>query len=107
MAVASVANRVTATSRTKGFFSWNSRLIIAGTLVFAAVLAAGYVGKRRCVGPTFDQAGRSGPDWRIRINADLCYSDIQQMWLGRDINLHVFPYIHGGITSGGQPSLST
>lgn len=77
-------------------------LVVAGTVACAVVLAAGYLGKRRCVGPTFDKAGRSGPDWQIRINGDLCYSDIQQLWLGRGINLHLFPYVHGGITASGQ-----
>lgn len=73
-----------------------------GGLVCAAMLAAGYLNKRRCVGPYFDSAGRSRPDWRIRMNADLCYSDIQQLWLGRDIDLHVFPYVHGGIDAAGH-----
>ncbi len=74
----------------------------AGTVVCALTLLVGFLGKHRCVGPSFDAAGRSGPDWRVRMNADLCYSDIQQLWIGRDINLHVFPYIHGGITAGGR-----
>lgn len=77
-------------------------LILAGALVCAVHLVIGYLNKRRCVGPVFDELGRSGPDWRIRINHDVCYSDIQQLWLGRDVNLHVFPYLHGGISETGQ-----
>lgn len=80
----------------------SARSVFVGAFVCAVVLAAGYYSKRRCVGPLFDAAGRSGPDWRVRVNRDLCYSDIQQLWLGRDINLHVLPYIHGGITATGQ-----
>ena len=60
--------------------------------------AGAYAGKDRCVGPTFDDKGRSTPDYDIRIDRDLCYSDIQYLWLDRDIDKHVFPYVHGGIT---------
>lgn len=77
-------------------------LVLVGTVVCAVALLAGFFHKHRCVGPIFDAAGRSGPNWRVRINADLCYSDIQQLWLGRDVNLHVFPYVHGSLTASGQ-----
>ncbi len=30
-----------------------------------------------------------------------CYSDLQFLWIGRDINNHVFPFIHGGIRPDG------
>ena len=39
---------------------------------------------------------------RIRANRDVCYSDIQKLWLGRDIDLHVFPYLTGSITPEGE-----
>jgi uncharacterized membrane protein len=71
------------------------------TLLTGLALLAGYVNKARCVGPEFDAAGRSGPNYEIRHYRDLCYSDIQHLWLGRDINEHVFPYVHGGITPDG------
>src|ERR1700754_2002282 len=58
--------------------------------------------KARCVGPLFDASGRSAPDYQLRHDRDLCYTDIQHLWLGRDINTHVFPYLHGGITADGQ-----
>ena len=34
------------------------------------------------------------------VDHDVCYSDIQYLWLGRDIDQHVFPYLHGSITAG-------
>ncbi len=67
-------------------------------LLTAVLLVVAYAGKARCVGPTFDDRGRTTPDYDIRIDRDLCYSDIQYLWLDRDIDKHVFPYIHGGIT---------
>ena len=67
-------------------------------LLTAVMLLVAYAGKDRCVGPTFDDKGRSTPDYDIRIDRDLCYSDIQYLWLDRDIDKHVFPYVHGGIT---------
>lgn len=65
-------------------------------------LLLGYTNKARCVGPEFDTLGRSGPDYEVRHDRDLCYSDIQHLWLGRDIDRHVFPYLHGGLTPEGQ-----
>ena len=35
------------------------------------------------------------PTTTVRIDRDVCYSDIQYLWLGRDIDQHVFPYVHG------------
>jgi uncharacterized membrane protein len=67
-------------------------------LLTAVMLLVSYANKARCVGPTFDDKGRTTPDYDIRIDRDLCYSDIQYLWLDRDIDKHVFPYIHGGIT---------
>ena len=70
-------------------------------MLSALTLAAGYANKARCTGPDYDASGRSQPDYQERSYADACYSDIQNLWLGRDINEHVFPYVHGGITSDG------
>ncbi len=64
-------------------------------------LLLGYANKARCVGPLFDESGRSQPDYDIRHDRDVCYSDIQHLWLGRDIDRHVFPYVDGGITDDG------
>ena len=49
--------------------------------------------------------GRSAPDYDVRVDHDVCYSDIQQLWLGRDIDQHVFPYVHG-VDHAGRASWS-
>jgi hypothetical protein len=78
---------------------WSTRVVAAVIVVLTAgMLLVSYAGKARCVGPTFDDKGRTTPDYDIRIDRDLCYSDIQYLWLDRDIDKHVFPYVHGGIT---------
>ena len=33
-----------------------------------------------------------------RTERDFCYSDVQHLWIGRDIDRHVFPYVDGRIT---------
>ncbi len=70
--------------------------ILVTMLLCALTLGAGYANKARCVGPSFDSQGRSEPDFGVRISRDVCYSDIQYLWIGRDIDRHVFPYVHGG-----------
>jgi uncharacterized membrane protein len=77
-------------------------LLAAVVLLTGLTLLAGYANKARCVGPEFDAQGRSGPDFTVRANRDVCYSDIQSLWLGRDIDRHVFPYLTGSITPDGQ-----
>lgn len=77
------------------------RLTVAGlialSLFTALTLAFGYANKARCTGPTFDDSGRSQPSYQARAYGQVCYSDIQDLWVGRDINKHAFPYVHGGI----------
>ncbi|RKT84565.1 glycosyltransferase family 87 protein [Saccharopolyspora antimicrobica] len=68
----------------------------------ALSLALGYANKARCTGPEFDEWGRSGPAYQERAYGDVCYSDIQNLWVGRDIDRHVFPYVHGGIEPDGS-----
>ena len=70
--------------------------VLVTTLLCALTLGLGYANKARCVGPEFDSLGRSGPDYTVRIARDVCYSDLQQLWIGRDIDRHVFPYLSGG-----------
>ncbi len=70
--------------------------VLLTTLLCALTLGLGYANKARCVGPEFDSQGRSGPDYTVRVARDVCYSDIQQLWIGRDIDRHVFPYLSGG-----------
>lgn len=78
---------------------WSTRVVAAViVLLTAGMLFVAYAGKARCAGPGYDVNGRTTPDYPIRIDRDLCYSDIQFLWLERDIEKHVFPYVHGGIT---------
>jgi len=77
-------------------------VVVVLVLLTGFTLLMGYANKARCVGPEFDTAGRSGPDYERRVDHDVCYSDIQQLWLGRDIDHHVFPYVNGSITPDGQ-----
>ncbi len=71
-------------------------------LLTGFTLLLGYENKARCTGPGFDDTGRSTPDYGVRIERDVCYSDIQHLWIGRDIDRHVFPYVSGSITPEGQ-----
>lgn len=75
--------------------------LAAVVLMCGLTLLLGYANKARCAGPEFDAAGRSGPDYSVRYDRDVCYSDIQYLWLGRDIDRHVFPYVSGSITPDG------
>ena len=70
--------------------------VLVTTLLCALTLGLGYANKARCIGPEFDSLGRSEPDYTVRVARDVCYSDIQQLWIGRDIDRHVFPYLSGG-----------
>jgi hypothetical protein len=72
------------------------------TVLCGLTLVLGFVNKDRCTGPTFDKWGRSQPDFDERRYRDVCYSDIQTLWIGRDIDRHVFPYVHGKLTDEGQ-----
>ncbi|WP_216913140.1 glycosyltransferase family 87 protein [Nocardia noduli] len=75
-------------------------LAIAVLLLCGLTLALGYANKARCATGPIDESGRSTIFDTIK-DSDVCYSDIQLLWLGRDIDLHVFPYIDGGITDDG------
>jgi hypothetical protein len=71
-------------------------------LLCGLTLFLGYADKARCTGPGYDAEGRTTPSYEVRRYRDVCYSDIQHLWLGRDINLHVFPYVSGGVDSHGD-----
>lgn len=71
-------------------------------LLCGFTLLLGFANKDRCAGPEFDAWGRSGPDFHERKYADVCYSDIQFLWIGRDVDRHVFPYVHGSINENGE-----
>ncbi|GAA4484217.1 glycosyltransferase 87 family protein [Rhodococcus olei] len=70
------------------------------TLVCGLTLALAYLNKARCAGAPFDGLGRSLVFDRIK-DSSVCYSDIQFLWIGREIDNHVFPYLTGGITDAG------
>lgn len=75
---------------------------LVGLLLCCAVtLVFGFVNKDRCTGPTYNDLGRSA-NFTLRSERDVCYSDIQYLWLGRDVDRHVFPYVDGGIDKAGQ-----
>ena len=65
-------------------------------------LLLGYANKARCAGPEFTDEGRSFPGYDIRIGRDVCYSDIQHLWVPRNLGDHHVPYLSGGITEGGE-----
>lgn len=79
-------------------------LILTVSLLLTLVLMYWcYEVKIKCGGPPFFPDGRSHK-WPVG-DADAvvpCYSDLMYLWIGRDINNHVFPFIHGGINPNGQ-----
>ncbi|MEU0500176.1 hypothetical protein [Nocardia sp. NPDC005998] len=76
-------------------------LAAAVVLLCGLTLALAYLNKARCAGAPFGEDGRSAI-FDVVKDSDVCYSDIQFLWLGRDIDQHVFPYIDGGITDDGM-----
>ncbi|MEV8436242.1 hypothetical protein AB0425_02605 [Actinosynnema sp. NPDC051121] len=96
--VVAVPERADAGSRPPRF----GRVALAAVVLLCGLtMFAGFLNKDRCTGPEFDQLGRSAPDYEKRNKADVCYSDIQHLWIGRDVDRHVFPYVNGGITATG------
>lgn len=83
--------------------STSTRAVAAlAILLCGFTLVLGLLNKHRCTGPDFDEHGRSTPGYAERNYELACYSDIQFLWLGRDVDQHVFPYVHGDITPEGQ-----
>jgi uncharacterized membrane protein len=78
--------------------------VLLAVLATAALgILFGYLSKVPCTGPTFDRFG-------ISVNLGLekyrlgCYSDVQQLWVGRGVSEHLFPYLHGRLEpSANQP----
>ncbi|WP_246256808.1 glycosyltransferase family 87 protein [Amycolatopsis anabasis] len=79
------------------------RIAAVLVLLCGVTLALGFANKDRCTGPFFSESGRSEPDYGQRNFADFCYSDIQFLWQGRDVDKHVFPYVGGGLNERGDP----
>ncbi|MFD0205345.1 MULTISPECIES: glycosyltransferase family 87 protein [Saccharothrix] len=97
--VVAVPERADAGSRLPRF----GRVALAAVVLLCGLtLFAGFLNKDRCTGPEFDQWGRSAPDYERRNKAEVCYSDIQHLWIGRDIDRHVFPYVNGSMNSKGM-----
>ncbi|NKY59441.1 DUF2029 domain-containing protein [Nocardia flavorosea] len=74
---------------------------MAAVLLCAITLTVAFLNKARCAGAPFRADGRSVAFDYVK-DARVCYSDIQFLWLGRDIDQHIFPYVHGGITADGS-----
>ncbi|WP_227997673.1 glycosyltransferase family 87 protein [Nocardia australiensis] len=89
-----------ASERIAGRVTRTAALGAVVVLLCGLTLALAYLNKARCAGAPFDEDGRSAA-FDVIKDSDVCYSDIQFLWLGRDINEHVFPYISGGITADG------
>ncbi|WP_260194312.1 glycosyltransferase family 87 protein [Actinophytocola gossypii] len=80
-------------------------LALAAVVVLCGItLVLGFLNKDRCTGPEFEEDGRSTPNYDLRSKRDVCYSDIQHLWIGRDIDKHVFPYVNGGLNEYDQPA---
>ncbi|GAA5045989.1 glycosyltransferase family 87 protein [Nocardia callitridis] len=75
-------------------------MVAVVVLLCGLTLALGYLNKARCAGEPFDEQGRSLV-FDMHKDSDVCYSDIQLLWLGRNINEHTFPYVSGSITDDG------
>ncbi|MEV0676911.1 hypothetical protein AB0I60_10330 [Actinosynnema sp. NPDC050436] len=75
--------------------------LAALVLLCGLTLLAGFANKDRCTGPSFDPWGRTAPNYEKRNKQDVCYSDIQHLWIGRDVDRHVFPYVSGSIDPNG------
>jgi hypothetical protein len=67
-------------------------LLVLGTTGLGILL--GYLGKTPCTGPVFDQFGIS-QNLGLHKYDRLCYSDVQQLWVGRGVREHTFPYLQG------------
>ncbi|MCE5291649.1 MAG: hypothetical protein LLG14_20760 [Nocardiaceae bacterium] len=78
----------------------SKRLAAVVLLMCALTLFVGYLNKARCAEGTVQADGRTLIFDEIK-DKDVCYSDIQLLWLGRDINHHVFPYLSGSTTPDG------
>ena len=85
---------------TQRIFARLRRPAVVCTAATAVLMVLAYAARLPCFGPDFDPSGVSGPDLGARAVAYLCYSDIQALWDVRDLNLHLFPYVHGAPGGG-------
>ena len=70
------------------------------SLIALALVVVAFHSKLPSCGPEFDASGVSGPDLGARAVGYLCYTDVQALWSVRDLDLHLFPYVNGGLTGG-------
>ncbi|BDH59803.1 membrane protein [Tsukamurella sp. PLM1] len=71
---------------------------VLGLTVLALII--GYQIKAQCTGAPFDEFGRS--EGFASTPGRICYSDLQFLWSGREVNNHVFPYLTGWIDGEGK-----
>lgn len=70
-------------------------VVVLAVLVTAGFgILLGYLSKTPCTGPSFDAFGISA-NLGTKKYSDLCYSDVQQLWVGRGVREHLFPYLDG------------
>ena len=78
-------------------------IVLVSLLLTSVALYWSYVIKVKCGGEPFFPDGRSHHFPVGDVDAVVpCYSDLMYLWVGRDINNHIFPYIHGGIGPNGH-----
>jgi glycosyl transferase family 87 len=77
-------------------------VLLAVLATTALGILLGYLGKTPCTGPAYDQFGIS-VNLGLHKYDKLCYSDVQQLWVGRGVPEHTFPYLHGKLVPSDQP----
>jgi hypothetical protein len=75
-------------------------LAVLATTAFGILL--GYLSKTPCTGPPYDAYGISANLGAKKYSA-LCYSDVQQLWVGRGVREHLFPYLTGRLEPSDRP----
>jgi uncharacterized membrane protein len=77
-------------------------VLLAVLATTAAGILLGYLSKAACTGPPYDVWGISA-HLAERKYSELCYSDVQQLWVGRGVHEHLFPYLQGRLLPGDPP----
>lgn len=75
-------------------------LAVLATTAFGILL--GYLSKTPCTGPPYDAYGISA-NLGANKYSHLCYSDVQQLWVGRGVREHLFPYLDGRLEPSDRP----
>lgn len=78
-------------------------VLLVSLLLTSLAMVWSYQVKIKCGGAPYFPDGRSRNFPVGDPNAIIpCYSDLMYLWVGRDINNHVFPFIQGGIGADGK-----